>query len=107
MDGIDFTKEEDKAVYRVFINLIGMDQDSFKQVQDWFKFQGISSLEELLDLHLLDPSFVTDPKCRANGQTQYLDSWITENFSSICHFAIDTLRKHKVPIKSKDWLNLK
>ena len=56
---------------------------------------------------MLNPSIKTNPKYRVQGQIQYLDSWITENFSSICSFTIDTLRKNKVPIKAKDWLNLK
>ena len=105
--GINRNIDEDKAIYHVFVYLIGMDQGSFNQVKDWFKFQGILSLEQLLDLHLLDPALVTDPKYRANCQTRYLDSWVTENFSSICDFAIDILKKHKVPIKASDWLNLK
>ena len=105
--GINRNIDEDKAIYHVFVYLIGMDQGSFNQVKDWFKFQGILSLEQLLDLHLLDPALVTDPKYRANCQTRYLDSWVTENFSSICDFAIDILKKHKVPIKARDWLNLR
>ena len=106
-DGIGYTTDEDSVIYHVFVYLIGMDQDSFKQVKDWFKHQGISSLEQLLDLHLFDPAFVTDPKYRVNGQTQYLDSWITDNFSSICNFSIDILKKYKVPIATRGWLNFK
>jgi hypothetical protein len=103
----DFIKEEDLAIHHVFINLIGMDQESFQQVKDWFKSQGIASLQQLLDLYLFDPSLVEDPKYRANGKTQYLDSWITANFSCICHFDSDISRKHNVFVGPKDWLNLK
>ena len=106
-DGIGYTTDEDEAIYHVFVYLIGMDLDSFKQVQDWFKHQGISSLEQLLDLHLFDPSLVTNPMYRANCQTQYLDSWITDNFSSICNFSKDILKKYKVPIATRGWLNFK
>jgi hypothetical protein len=106
-DGIEFTTDEDKAVYHVFVNLIGLDQDSYSQVNNWFKYQGISSLNQLLDLYMFSPSTVLHTKYRVNGQTQYLDSWITDNFSSICHYAIDTIRQHKVPTKAKEWLNLK
>ena len=106
-DGIEFTTDEDKAVYHVFVNLIGMDQDSYSQVNNWLKYQGISSLNQLLDLYMFNPSTVLRTKYRVNGQTQYLDSWITDNFTSICNYAIDTIRQHKVPIKAKEWLNRK
>ena len=74
------SSDSEKAIHHVFINLIAMDQDSFKQVKAWFKSRGISSLQGLFDLYLCDPSLVQDPLYQSNDKTQYLDSWMTEKF---------------------------
>ena len=56
-----------QAIHHVFINLIGMDQDSFKKVSDWLQFNGICRLEDLLSI----PEYIADPTYVLNGHTMY------------------------------------
>ena len=77
--------EDTRAIKHVFITILQMDQPTFQKVQDWLSSHGAYSLAMFT---FFGPDFVQDPNYEVNGETAFLDSWIIENFTSICSFAI-------------------
>ena len=63
--------EDSVAIKLVFISLIGMDDISFEKVNHWFEYNGISSLENLLDIYIISPESVQDPKYQIRDYFEY------------------------------------
>ena len=71
--------EDNQDIYHVLATILQMDIASFIRLLDWLSFHGINSMEELVMCYS-----AFDPSYEINGNTNYLDSWIYENISSIC-----------------------
>jgi hypothetical protein len=89
--------EDYQAIYHVFYTILQMDKASYIKLFHWLSYYGINSIEEMVMCYSAH-----DPIYEVNGNTHYLDSWISENVSSICTFAIrnDYMENHQ-------WLSIK
>ena len=80
-----------------------MDKVSFNKLLDCLDYHGIYSFETLIMSHEHEFSSAYT----VNGQLLYLDSWITENISSICRFAIKCVQEFNLLPENDDWLSIK